>query len=159
LAAMRAQQQGSRANPYARQDDTSYEMSEVKDSTTNLTVGGDPGDSMAAFYAEISSIQDSLKTYNANVSRVDELHSRSLNNTDDAAAQRVAAQLADLVAETSALSTTLKRRIQALERQPAVDGTVKFGSNRRLSSSLNLWMRSKAINRWNNSTVKSTGNG
>lgn len=36
---------------------------------------------------------------------------------DDAAAQRNAAQLDELVADTSALSATLKRRIKALERQ------------------------------------------
>ncbi|KIJ68995.1 hypothetical protein HYDPIDRAFT_172496 [Hydnomerulius pinastri MD-312] len=124
LAAMRAQQQGSpygsRSNPYARQDDRAYEMSDVKDSTTNLTAGGgagDAGDSMSAFYSEISSIQDSLKAFNANVVRIDELHSRSLNNTDDAAAQRHSSQLEELVEDTSALSATLKRRIQALERQ------------------------------------------
>ncbi|KAF9227517.1 t-SNARE [Gyrodon lividus] len=122
LAAMRAQQQGSpyssRANPYARQDDHAYEMSDVKDSTTNLTAsGGDTRDSMSAFYSEISSIQDSLKAFSANVAHIDELHSRSLNNTDDTAAQRNAAQLAELVEDTSALSTTLKRRIKALERQ------------------------------------------
>ncbi|KAH7923522.1 t-SNARE [Leucogyrophana mollusca] len=129
LAAMRAQQQGgnsnsysqvsggyqsSRANPYSQRDDHSYEMSDVKDSSTNLT--GDMSD-MSAFYSEISSIQDSLKTFNANVARVDELHSRSLNNTDDAAAQRNASQLEELVEDTSALSATLKRRIKALERQ------------------------------------------
>ncbi|KAI6150395.1 t-SNARE [Pisolithus tinctorius] len=113
LAAMRAQQQGSRGGPYSRADDRAYEMAEVN-STTNLTGGGD---SMNAFYSEISSIQDSLKTFNTNVSRIDELHSRSLNNTDDAAQQRVVSQLEQLVAETSELSTQLKRRIQTLERQ------------------------------------------
>ncbi|KAF8557257.1 t-SNARE [Imleria badia] len=125
LAAMRAQQQGR--NPYARQDDAAYEMSDVKDSTTNLTVGGGGGDNMSAFYAEISSLQDSIKAFNASVARVDEFHSRSLNNTDDAAAQRNAAQLAELVEETSALSATLKRRIQALERQPGSgrDGQIR----------------------------------
>jgi len=121
LAAMRAQQ-GSpyRGGPYARQDDTAYEMSEVKDNTTNFSPGGggDAGDTMAAFYAEISSLQDTLKTFNANVARIDESHSRSLNNTDDVAGQRNAAQLAELVEETSTLSATLKRRVQALERQP-----------------------------------------
>ncbi|KAG8217829.1 t-SNARE [Butyriboletus roseoflavus] len=132
LAAMRAQQQGSqyRANPYARQDDTAYEMSEVRDSTANLTAGvggADASDAMGTFYSEISSIQDSIKTFNASIARIDEFHSRSLNNTDDAAAQRNAAQLAELVEETSALSTTLKRRVQALERQPASgrDGQIR----------------------------------
>lgn len=44
-----------RANPYVRQDNTAYEMSEVRDSTTDLAAGGggaDPGD-MTAFYAEV----------------------------------------------------------------------------------------------------------
>ncbi|KIK99297.1 hypothetical protein PAXRUDRAFT_553032 [Paxillus rubicundulus Ve08.2h10] len=121
LAAMRAQQQGSpygsRANSYARQDDHAYEMSEVKDSTASLTAGGGDTRDMSAFYSEISSIQDSLKAFSANVAQIDELHSRSLNHTDDAAAQRNAAQLAELVEDTSALSATLKRRIKALERQ------------------------------------------
>lgn len=36
---------------------------------------------------------------------------------DDAAAQRNASQLEELVADTSALSATLKRRIKALEKQ------------------------------------------
>lgn len=116
---MRAQQQGGipsyqRQNPYVRQDDHAYEMDDVRDSSTNLTSGGD---SMSDFYAEISSIQDTIKTFNANVSRIDELHSRSLNNTDDAAAQRNASQLQELVEDTSALSATLKRRVKDLERQ------------------------------------------
>ncbi|KAI6103425.1 t-SNARE [Pisolithus sp. B1] len=110
LAAMRAQQQGG--GPYSRQDDRGYEMAEVN-STTNLT----GGDNMNAFYSEISSIQDSLKTFSLNVSRIDELHSRSLNNTDDAAQQRVSSELERLVDQTSELSTQLKRRIQTLEKQ------------------------------------------
>lgn len=72
---------------------------------------------MVAFYSEITSIQDSLKAFNTNVSHIDELHSRSLNNTDDAALQRIEGQLQELVEETRALSTELKRRIQTLERQ------------------------------------------
>ncbi|KAI6095984.1 t-SNARE [Pisolithus sp. B1] len=110
LAAMRAQQQGG--GPYSRQDDRGYEMAEVN-STTNLT----GGDNMNAFYSEISSIQDSLKTFSLDVSRIDELHSRSLNNTDDAAQQRVSSELERLVDQTSELSTQLKRRIQTLEKQ------------------------------------------
>ena len=45
------------------------------------------------------------------------MHARSLNNTDDAAAARNTQQLEELVSETSALSSTLKRRVKALERQ------------------------------------------
>lgn len=46
---------------------------------------------------------------------------------DDAAAQRNATQMDDLVAETSALSTTLKRRVKALEAQGGSgrDGQIK----------------------------------
>jgi len=134
LAAMRAQQQGAnsttnsyptqasgggggyqnrRANPYAQQDDRAYEMSDVKDSTPEVNTSGD----MSAFYSEISSLQDSLRTFNDNVARISDLHSRSLNNMDDAAAQRNASQLDELVEETSTLSASLKRRIKALERQ------------------------------------------
>jgi len=51
------------------------------------------------------------------VSRISDLHARSLNNTDDAAAARNTQQLEELVSETSALSSTLKRRVKALERQ------------------------------------------
>ncbi|KAF8797927.1 t-SNARE [Phlegmacium glaucopus] len=137
LAAMRAQQSGvstnsyptqasgegyqsRRPNPYAQQDNRSYEMTDVRDSKTQLATVPPtpvvPGD-MPAFYAEISSIQDALRTFNENVTRISDLHSRSLNNTDDAAAQRNAAQLDELVQDTSALSATLKRRIKALEAQ------------------------------------------
>jgi syntaxin 1B/2/3 len=46
---------------------------------------------------------------------------------DDAAAQRNAAQLDELVEDTSALSATLKRRVKALEAQggSSRDGQVK----------------------------------
>lgn len=66
---------------------------------------------------QISSLQDSLRTFNDNVARISDLHSRSLNNMDDAAAQRNSAQLDELVEDTSALSATLKRRVKALEKQ------------------------------------------
>ena len=66
---------------------------------------------------QISSIQDDIRTYNDNVSRISDLHSRSLNTTDDAATQRVNQQLEDLVADTSALSDVLRRRIKALQKQ------------------------------------------
>jgi syntaxin 1B/2/3 len=108
----------ARQNPYAQQDDRSYEMSDVKDtSPAQMAPMGGGGDSMSSFYTEISSLQDSLRTFNDNVTRISDLHSRSLNNTDDNAAQRNAAQLDELIEDTSALSATLKRRIKALEKQ------------------------------------------
>jgi len=138
LAAMRAQQQGGgnnmssnsyptqasgggyqgrRPNPYAQQDGA-YEMSDVNDNYQRqapYSAGG--GDSMADFYSEISSLQDALRTFNDNVARIGDLHSRSLNNTDDMAAQKNAQQLDQLVDDTSALSAQLKSRVKALERQ------------------------------------------
>ncbi len=77
---------------------------------------------------QISSIQDSIRTLNENVAHISELHSRSLNNMDDVAAQRNATQLDELVAETSALSAALKRRIKALE---ATGGTGRDGQVRK----------------------------
>lgn len=136
LAAMRAQQQGGnpmdsnsyptqasggggyqarRPNPYAQQD-SAYEMSEVKDNYSRQAPSA-VGDSMNEFYSEISSLQDAIRAFNDNVARIGDLHSRSLNNMDDAAAQRNAQQLDQLVDETSALSAQLKRRIKDLERQ------------------------------------------
>jgi len=124
LAALRAQQQGKTNspqrtnNPYSQFDDKNYEMNDVG-STTNLTAGltGGGREPMSEFYDEISSIQGSLKLFNDNISRISELHSRSINITDEVIAQRNTAELEDLVADTSALSDTLKRRIKALERQ------------------------------------------
>jgi len=135
LAAMRAQQQGGgtnsnsyptqasdgggyqarSANPYAQQDGGGYEMSNVQRQQAPYSAGG--GDSMSDFYAEISSLQDALRSFNDSVARIGDLHSRSLNNTDDNAAQRNAQQLDQLIDDTSALSSSLKTRVKDLERR------------------------------------------
>ncbi|TEB31267.1 syntaxin [Coprinellus micaceus] len=148
LAALRAQQQGGgvnqgynsnptlasggggynpRANPYAQQDGRSYEMSDVANSRQNLASAAPGGSDMSSFYSEITSLQDSIRAFNENVARIGDLHSRSLNNMDDNAAAKNNADLDELVSETSALSSTLKRRIKALEAQgaPGRDGQVR----------------------------------
>ena len=51
------------------------------------------------------------------MARIGDLHSRALNNMDDATAQRDAAQLDELGESTSNLSRDLKKRINALEAQ------------------------------------------
>jgi len=128
LAAMRAQQANVSTNSYPTQasreeyqnrpyDSRSYEMADVGNSKTHLASPSPPPGDMPAFYIEISSVQDTLRRFNDNVAQISDLHSRSLNNMDDAAAQRNAAQLDELVEDTSALSATLKKRIQALEAQ------------------------------------------
>jgi len=72
---------------------------------------------MASFYSEIANIQDTLRTFNDNVQRVSDLHSRSLDQMDEAKSQRNAEALDQLVEDTSALSRELKQRIKALERK------------------------------------------
>ncbi len=84
-------------------------------------------DAHTAWRLQISSIQDDIRTFNDNVSRISDLHSRSLNTTDDAASQRVNQQLEDLVADTSALSDVLRRRVKALQKQGGAgrDGEIR----------------------------------
>jgi len=140
LAAMRAQQanvstnsyptQASReeySSPYNQRDSRSYEMADVGNSKTHLASSTPPPGDMPAFYTEISSIQDSLRRFNDNVAQIGDLHSRSLNNMDDAAAQRNAAELEELVADASALSATLKIRVKGLEAQKGFgrDGQIR----------------------------------
>lgn len=88
---------------------TSFNASRSYD---NLTGGAD---STAAFYDEISSIQDQIRTFNANILKISELHTRSLNSMDETAQKRSASQLEELMDETSNLSNDLKRRVKALQ--------------------------------------------
>lgn len=76
---------------------------------------------------QISSIQDSLRTFNDNIQQISNMHSRSLNNTDEAATQRIAQQLEQLVEDTGALGSQLKRRIKTLESQGGAgrDGQIR----------------------------------
>lgn len=140
LAALRAQNGGDNGytnmsdnaypsqqytNPYAQQDNGRYEMSAVNNSTTQLTAA-DSTD-MTSFYSEISSIQDQIRTYNDTVQRIADLHNRSLNQTDEAAAQRNASQLEQLQDDVSSLSSQLQRRIKDLMSKslPGRDGQIR----------------------------------
>ncbi|KAG6851408.1 hypothetical protein C0991_009361, partial [Blastosporella zonata] len=87
-----------------------YEMSGVASAGT----GG-----MEGFYSEISSLQDGLGNLRANVARIGDLHSRTLEITNDSLAQNHATQLEDLVQETRILIANLKQRIKDLEMQPS----------------------------------------
>jgi syntaxin 1B/2/3 len=104
-------------NGYQAQYDDSHEMSTY--------AGG--GDDMSAFYSEISAIQDQIRAFNDNVNRISDLHSRSLNNMDEAAMQRTEAQLDGLVEDTRTLSGNLKKRIKDLERKGGAgrDGQIR----------------------------------
>lgn len=74
------------------------------------------------FCQKISNIQDELRRFDGNVSRIGELHSRSLNNTDEAVSQQNAAALDELVEETRALSNQLKNQIRDLEKETVPPG-------------------------------------
>jgi syntaxin 1B/2/3 len=71
---------------------------------------------------KISNIQDELRRFDANVSRIADLHSRSLNNTDEALAEQNATALDALVTETRALSNQIKNQIQDLEKEAVPQG-------------------------------------
>jgi len=81
---------------------------------TGLNGSGGGGGAMGAFYSEITSIQEGIEQFNANVARISELHSRSLN----AASQQDAAQLDEVVLETRTLSNSLKERIKGFGATP-----------------------------------------
>ncbi|KZV88310.1 syntaxin-like protein [Exidia glandulosa HHB12029] len=99
------------------QDGGRYEMTNfnaASRSYDNLTANPD---STAAFYDEISNVQDLIRTFNANILKISELHTRSLNGMDETAQKRSAGQLEELMDETSGLSNELKRRIKTLQAQ------------------------------------------
>ncbi|KAK1228164.1 hypothetical protein PQX77_008797 [Marasmius sp. AFHP31] len=101
-----------------------YEMSSVD--ITLASVGNAGAGEMSTFYAEISLLQESIRTFNDHVSQIGDLHSRSLSGTDEAS-HKAAMQLDDLIENTRTLSTSLKGRIQALERQAGAgrDGQIR----------------------------------
>ncbi|KAI0341742.1 t-SNARE [Trametopsis cervina] len=95
---------------------------------------------MTAFYTEITSIQDAIASYSSNISRISELHSKTLNSTDEGANRQNAALLEDLVNETRQLGNSIKQRIQALEAQPA-----QPGQDMRIRKSRTDFARSKFV--------------
>ncbi|KAI0928582.1 hypothetical protein AcW1_005786 [Taiwanofungus camphoratus] len=123
LAALRAQRQQQAA---AQADDPqAVEMAGLQTpaSPTLAANGNGNGnantDPMSAFYAEVSSIQEGLAQFSANVARIGELHSRLLSSTDESTSHQTTALLEDLVGSTRVLSNSLKERIQALAQSPA----------------------------------------
>jgi len=136
LAALRAQRQGGPSNATGE-----YEMAGLQDQgqITN-GAGATAADGMTRFYNEVSSIQDELRRFDANVSTIADLHARSLNTTDEALIQQNATALDTLVTETRSLSNQIKNRIQELERQP-----VPQGQDARIRQNQTSLIRSKFI--------------
>ncbi|EIN07486.1 t-SNARE [Punctularia strigosozonata HHB-11173 SS5] len=77
-----------------------------------------PVEGLAGFQQEVGSIQDQIREFEANVARISELHSVSLNAMDEAATRQNLALLDDQVAQTRTLSNAIKLRIQALTDKP-----------------------------------------
>ncbi|KAI0306511.1 t-SNARE [Multifurca ochricompacta] len=140
LAALRVRTE-TRGSPEPTNATGEYEMAglQTQDHITNGN-GTSSADGMTRFYSQISNIQDELRRFDANVSRISDLHSRSLNNTDEALSQQNAAALDDLVAETRSLSNQIKNEIQELEKEP-----VPPGQDARIRRNQTSLVRSKFI--------------
>ncbi|KAH7889283.1 t-SNARE [Phlebopus sp. FC_14] len=71
---------------------------------------------MSGFYAEISSIQESISQFDSYVNAITDLHARSLNALSEADAASNTAKLAELTESTRALSNGLAKRVEALQK-------------------------------------------
>jgi len=83
--------------------------------------------SMSAFYAEVTSIQNAIKEYDSNVSKISDLQTRSLSALDENSSRQNQAQSDELAAETRTLGNSLRARIQRLAKWPAQgrDATIR----------------------------------
>ncbi|KAL8286980.1 hypothetical protein RQP46_003986 [Phenoliferia psychrophenolica] len=79
-------------------------------------VGAGAGD-LGNFFAEVGSIQDSIKQLQQNINSVSDLHSRRLATTDESLQSQSTGQLAQLSAQTSALTNSIRNQITALNNQ------------------------------------------
>ncbi|KAI0797683.1 t-SNARE [Abortiporus biennis] len=130
LAALRAQREQQSPTGQSHEMANLYTPDYISP-TSNGGTPGTPGDAMSDFYNEITSIQEAISSYTANVSRISELHSRSLNSMDESFNQHNAAMLDDLISQTRDLGNDIKRRIQTLESQPIRPGEdVRIRKNR-----------------------------
>ncbi|TKY89150.1 hypothetical protein EX895_001681 [Sporisorium graminicola] len=94
---------------YGAADPNSYEMQSVATEK--------PAGDMNSFFTDISEIQDTIRLIDENVNKISDLHSRSLNNMDEASAQYAEQQLSSIQQETSSLTNGVKNRIKLLESQ------------------------------------------
>jgi len=132
LAAMRAQQQGGdsygsaptqnsntqpRYNPYDQRGTTNagsnnnnnYELSQVG-SRDQLNGGND-------FYDEIAGIQDEIRNFHYSIDQISNYQKQLLGKVEPTNS-RTNQELDNLIDQTRSLSDQIKRRIQALQRQP-----------------------------------------
>ncbi|KAJ7496505.1 t-SNARE [Mycena latifolia] len=105
MAAYRAQRQAGQTDSPA--GGPSHEL-------MTLDANGQSLDSRPAFLAEVSSVQDAIGAFSANITRIAALNNRSLEALADDG-QAIKAELDGLVAQTMAQSTALKDRITRLQ--------------------------------------------
>lgn len=73
---------------------------------------------LTSFFTSLFLLPSStIRLIDENINRISELHSRSLNNMDEASSQQAHSQLAGISAETSKLTNGVKNSIKKLEAQ------------------------------------------
>lgn len=142
LAALRAQRQ--QQGGLSPTSPSQHEMSNLgtPHSIAQSVGNGNGADPMASFYNEIAEIQDTITTFNGNVTRISEFQSRSLDSAGgiDGSSQHNAALLDELISQTRDMGTQIKSRIQTLEAQPA-----KAGEDQRMRKNRIAFARQKFI--------------
>jgi len=124
-------QQDPNYNPYGNQDGAggygqgaNYEMGNLNNQQQQQGHPAAPTqDDNQEFYEEVDQIRSGIDTVNANISRIESLHQRSLKDIDESTQQQTQHQLEALVAETSALNTSLVGRIKALKGKASRDSS------------------------------------
>jgi len=105
-----------------------YEMSGLRE-PDQVAPPSTGGHGLSAFQQEISDIQDLLRQFDSNVSRISTLHAQSLNNMDPNTNQQNQTVLDEQVDETRQLSNQIKQRITKLEQQPVAGGDIRIQKN------------------------------
>lgn len=123
LAAYRAQQQVS--GDGAQSPALTSENHELRNINANANATSPNG--MDSFYSELQILKDNLATYREYVTRISELHSRSMGNTDAGSIERDKSQLNDLTNTSRSLSNDIKKKIETLQRdrRPGTEGEIR----------------------------------
>ncbi|KAE8269434.1 hypothetical protein A4X09_0g2912 [Tilletia walkeri] len=97
--------------PSAAPAPESYEMQQPA-----YPAGGD-ADDMRSFFNDVLGVQDAIKEIENSIGTLSDLHSRALNNIDEASSQRAHAELESLAAQTNANIKGVKSTLQRLAQQ------------------------------------------
>jgi len=93
------------------------------------TTANESGESMAAFYSEVTSTQNAIKEYVSNVSSISDLQTRLLSALDENSSRQIQSQIDVLVSETRTLGNSLRERIQKLAAWPAKGRNAEIRKN------------------------------